>query len=122
MTISLLGLLIAEAVHAGPSPLEMAQLAFQRNCAACHSLEKGRNLVGPSLYGVYGRSAGALEGYVYSEALRRINVVWSDNNLDAYLADSQKVAPGSKMSVRLTDANVRSALVMLLKATPFNER
>lgn len=121
VTIPLFGLLAAASVRANPS-LEMAQLTFQRNCAACHSLEKGRHLTGPSLHGVYGRHAGKAEGYAYSDALRGMNVVWSDSSLDAYLADSQKAAPGNKMWVRLTDANARNALVMLLKATPGDGR
>lgn len=88
-----LGVLASAAVHAGSTDLESAQLAFHRNCAACHSLDKGENKIGPSLYGVYGRKAASMEGYSYSEALRQLNAVWSDTTLDAYTSDAQKLAP-----------------------------
>ena len=41
---------------------------FRVQCAACHSTEPGRNKVGPSLAGVYGRAYGAVPGYRYPPA------------------------------------------------------
>ncbi len=72
--------------------------ALWAKCQACHSIvPNGRNLVGPALYGVFGRTAGTLPGYRYSEAMKASGMVWTEENLDRYLAATQDVIPGSKM-------------------------
>jgi nitrite reductase (NO-forming) len=68
-----------------------------RKCQACHSIEAGKALLGPSLAGIVGRKAGAEASYNYSPAMKQANIVWDAKTLDAYLADSQKVVPGNKM-------------------------
>ena len=68
-----------------------------KKCEACHSLEPGRNLVGPSLAGVVGRKAGSDPGYDYSPAMKQSGLIWSPATLDSYLTDPQKLVPGNKM-------------------------
>ena len=68
-----------------------------RKCQACHSMEPGKTLLGPSLAGIVGRKAGADANYNYSPPMKQANVVWNAKSLDAYLADPQKVVPGNKM-------------------------
>jgi nitrite reductase (NO-forming) len=68
-----------------------------RKCQACHSLQAGKNLVGPSLAEVFGRKAGSLPNYTYSTAMKNADIVWNEKTLDAYLADPQKFVPGNKM-------------------------
>ena len=68
-----------------------------RKCQACHSLEPGKNMLGPSLAGIIGRKAGAEPGYTYSPAMKQADIVWDAKTLDAYLADPQKMVPGNKM-------------------------
>jgi nitrite reductase (NO-forming) len=68
-----------------------------RKCQACHSMELGKALLGPSLAGIIGRKAGAEANYNYSPAMKQANIVWDAKILDAYLADPQKVVPGNKM-------------------------
>jgi nitrite reductase (NO-forming) len=63
----------------------------------CHSLEPGKNILGPSLGGIIGRKAGAEPGYSYSPALKQADIVWDTKTLDSYLADPQKMVPGNKM-------------------------
>ena len=74
---------------------------YASRCAMCHSLRPGRGKAdGPDLYGVFGRRAGSLPGYDYSEAMRqagRSGVVWNTQTLDAFLADPQSDIPGDKM-------------------------
>src|SRR5262249_5074794 len=67
-----------------------------RKCQACHSLEPGKNLLGPSLAGIIGRKAGSEAGYDYSSAMTQSGIVWDAKTLDAYLADP-KTIPGNKM-------------------------
>lgn len=68
-----------------------------RKCQACHSIQPGKNMVGPSLADLIDRKAGAEQGYSYSPAMKQANIVWTAKSLDAYLTDPQKVVPGNKM-------------------------
>jgi cytochrome c len=66
-------------------------------CRACHSLEEGRNTIGPSLYGLFGRKAGTVPKFSYTEANRDSGIVWTDESLFTYLEAPQKAIPGTKM-------------------------
>jgi nitrite reductase (NO-forming) len=68
-----------------------------RKCQACHSLEAGKNLVGPSLAGIIGRKAGTEPGFNYSPAMKQADITWTPQTLAAYLADPQKTVPGNRM-------------------------
>lgn len=68
-----------------------------RKCQACHSLEAGKNTLGPSLAGIIGKKAGSVPSFNYSPALKSSNIVWDVPALDAYLLDPQKAVPGNKM-------------------------
>ena len=68
-----------------------------RICQACHSLDPGRNLIGPSLAGLIGRKAGTEPGFDYSQAMKQASITWDTKSLNAYLADPQKVVPGNRM-------------------------
>ena len=66
-------------------------------CKICHSLEAGKNMVGPSLHGLIGRKAGSVPGYAYSPAMKNANVTWNDDTLSKYLVDPKAFIPGDKM-------------------------
>ncbi len=68
-----------------------------RKCQACHSIEPGKNLLGPSLAGIIGRKAGTEQNYNYSPAMKSADIVWSEKTLDRYLEDPAKTVPGNKM-------------------------
>ncbi|MGB3272613.1 MAG: copper-containing nitrite reductase [Xanthobacteraceae bacterium] len=68
-----------------------------KKCQACHSLEPGRNTLGPSLAGIVGSKAGEVPNYNFSNAMKQSGIVWTPENLDAYLRDPQKLVPGNKM-------------------------
>ena len=80
---------------AGGDPVA-GRLVF-RKCQACHSMEPGKTILGPSLAGIIGRKAGSEAGYNYSPAMKQTNIVWDAKTLDAYLSDPQKLIPGNKM-------------------------
>ena len=85
-------------------------------CAGCHSLEKdGAAIVGPTLYGVVGREIAGLGNYAYSPALRNREGVWTYDELDAYLADSQSYAPGGMMAQRVPNENHRAEIIAYLE-------
>ena len=81
-------------------------------CAACHSLEAGKNLIGPSLHGIIGRKAALAEGYSYSAAMKASGLTWNEAELATYIEKPQKIVPGTRMSFAgLSDPAERSALI-----------
>jgi cytochrome c len=88
-----------------------------RACAACHSLEPGRHMTGPSLAGIWGREAGTVEGFTrYSEPLRQSDIVWDDTTLDAWIANPRAYIPGNRMTFRgLRDDGQRRDLIAFLR-------
>ena len=89
-------------------------------CAACHSFGAGeQTIVGPNLHGVFGRAAGAVEGFDYSPALKLSGLVWTPRALDAWLADPGSFVAGTKMTFtgyRSADDR-RDLIAYLLRAT-----
>jgi cytochrome c len=67
-------------------------------CKACHTVEAGKNKVGPSLAGVVGRKAGMAEGFNYSDAMKNSGLTWDEATLNTYLAGPKKLVPGTKMA------------------------
>jgi cytochrome c len=86
--------LVAQAQDVGDAQ-RGAQVFAQ--CKICHSLEAGRNMIGPSLHGLIGRRAGSVSGFAYSPAMKNANVTWNDDTLSKYLADPKAFVPGDKM-------------------------
>ena len=86
-------------------------------CAACHTLEPGVHRTGPSLADVFGREAGAAEGFHrYSDALRSADLVWREDTLNGFLADPQAFLPGNRMTFRgINDAQARADLIAYLQ-------
>lgn len=80
----------------GDGDAAAGRLVF-RKCQACHSMEPGKAILGPSLAGIIGRKAASEASYNYSPAMKQANFVWDAKTLDAYLSDPQKVVPGNKM-------------------------
>ncbi len=71
-------------------------------CAKCHSVTGSADdaaLVGPSLKGVYGRKAAALEDFRYSGAMRKADITWNDKELKEYITDPQAKVPGNRMAL-----------------------
>ena len=67
-------------------------------CKACHKTEAGGKSMGPSLFGVYGRKSGTLDGYAYSEGLKTGGWTWDDAKLTAWLTNPKAVVPTTKMA------------------------
>jgi len=88
------------------------------DCAACHALEKDKESVGPSLYGVFGRKAGVLGDFRYSPALKRSGITWDEQSIDKFIADPQAAVPGNRMPFAgVADAGARADLIAYLVRT-----
>jgi len=88
----------AEALAApAQAQVDAGRRLFAR-CSNCHEVGAGaRNGFGPQLNGIVGRKAGSAPAYAYSPALKKAGFVWNEQNLVAFIRDSEKVVPGNKM-------------------------
>ncbi len=88
--------LAASPALAGPDAAK-GKKVFAK-CKACHALAKGKNKIGPSLYGVFGRKAGTAPGFKrYSPAIKKSGIVWNAETLDKYLAKPRAFIKGNRM-------------------------
>jgi cytochrome c len=110
-------LLVWATMALGPARAEQAgEAVFKKNCVICHTVEVGKNKIGPSLFGVVGRKAGMVDGFAYSAANKNSNVTWDEQTLDTYLNNPQKFLPGTKMVFAgLKNPEDRKALIEYLK-------
>jgi cytochrome c len=104
------------AETAGGDPTRGAAL-FQQ-CAACHSVEPGLHLTGPSLAAIWNRRAGTVRGFGrYSDALKHAGITWNAATLDRWLARPQAVVPDTTMTLPgIENARQRADVVAYLKA------
>lgn len=114
MAVALLSLIPATSAAAAEASPGAAEL---QKCKICHSLDKGgANRVGPNLFGIFGRKAGAVDGFNYSDAMKRSGIVWDEQTLAEYLRDPKDSLPGTRMSFPgIKDAAAMSDLLRQLK-------
>ena len=85
-------------------------------CKSCHSVEKGKNMIGPSLAGIVGTKAGDVAGFSFSPALKGSGLTWDDATLDKWMENPMKLVPGTRMTYSgQTDPAKRKAIIAYLK-------
>ena len=108
-------LMLVCAAGARAGDVEKGRALFEK-CAACHSLEAGHDDEGPNLAGIFGRKAGSVKGYRYSAAMKRSDIVWADDTLDAFIQDPQAFIAGNRMPFDgVKDKGERDDLLAYLK-------
>lgn len=113
-----IGILSASG-FSGPARAEQAEELF-KPCATCHEIGAGaKHRVGPHLDGLFGRKAGSLEDFRYSESMRaagEAGLVWDAEALDQYLERPRDFIKGNRMSFRgMPDEDGRRALISWLE-------
>jgi|SRR5690242_5485008 cytochrome c len=86
---------------------------FEKRCGGCHALDRDKE--GPRLGGVYGRTAGAVDSFQYSEALKKSKIIWSDATLEQWLTDTEKLVPNNDMAFHVENPDERRAIIAYLK-------
>jgi cytochrome c len=86
-------------------------------CRACHQVgETAKNTLGPALNGLFGRKAGTIEGYNYSEANKSSGIVWDDAVFREYIKNPKAMIPNTKMVFAgISDAQDIDDLIAYLK-------
>jgi cytochrome c len=87
--------------------------ALYQACGACHSVDE--NDLGPKHRGVFGRRAGSVADYAYSEALKASGLTWDKSTLDRWLANPSQLVPGTKMYFKIDDAQSRADVIAYLE-------
>ncbi len=100
---------------AGPAQGDAAAgEAVYSRCLACHALAYDRT--GPRHCGLFGRRAGTVQGFAYSEAMKRAGVVWNEKTLDRFIADPTRAVPGTAMGYDgVKDPGERADLIAFLR-------
>ena len=119
-----LGLAIAVALaggsaFAGAGDPVKGEKVFKK-CKACHSVKPGKNKIGPSLAGVFGRKAGTAGGYKKYRGLKGADYSWDEALLDEYLTNpktfvKKRGAKGTSMAFKLKKAAQRADIIAYLK-------
>lgn len=73
--------------------------ATAKQCAACHTFEKGGpNRVGPNLWNIVGRKKASEQGFNYSAAMKAKGGEWSYEELSHFIANPRGAVPGTNMT------------------------
>lgn len=108
---------VAAMTPAGEQAMNKAgQVMFEHRCRSCHADDPAKKSYGPSLIGVFGRKAGSVEGFAYSDAMKASGIVWDEAALRKWIADNTEVMPGTRMKhMSITDRNEQDFILSYLK-------
>jgi cytochrome c len=92
------------------------ELFMTNGCPACHGVtQRDTSMVGPSLFGVVGRTAGTAPSLLgASENLKKYGVTWSAETLDEFLTNPDAKVPGTPMTGMLIDPQQRADVIAYL--------
>jgi cytochrome c len=88
---------------------------FEKRCGGCHSLDKDKE--GPRLGNVFGRKAGTIPSFKYSDSLKSAQVVWNEASLDKWLINTDTVVPDNDMDFHVPKANERADIIQFLRVS-----
>jgi cytochrome c len=106
----------------GQATAQETGAAAVAKCLACHAVgPDAQHKNGPVLNGIAGKPVASRPNFTYSEAFQTASangLIWTDDNLDKYLADPIAFLPGSRMAWAVPDAAERRAIITYLKTLP----
>jgi cytochrome c len=92
---------LGTGVSRADGDLAKGKAAFERQCAICHTVEKGGdNRYGPNLFGIVGRKAATVPGFAYSNAVKtRANWEWTEDAIGGWAMFPSTMVPGTAMGI-----------------------
>ena len=89
-----------------------------KKCSACHMIASdGKNMIGPNLWSVIGRTAGSVSDYKYSKAMVAYAKQWSFEEMNSYLIKPQAYVKGTKMAFAgLRKEKDRASVILFMNA------
>ncbi len=87
---------------------------FGRRCSGCHALDFNKG--GPRLRGVLNRKAGIVEGFPYSDALRKSGISWDEKRLNQWIENPDSVVKDNDMEFGVADVDERASIIAYLKS------
>ena len=115
LAVAAFALAVLSPIAARAGDPAAGEAVFKSQCAICHSPLQGKNMIGPSLFGIVGRHSGSVEGFRYSAANRSADITWTPEVLDKYLTAPRDVVPGTIMTYAgLKDDTKRADLIAYL--------
>lgn len=110
-------LLLTTPLTQAQGDIAQGRALFSTQCGFCHSTEAGKNLMGPSLHGVFDRASALAPGFTYSAALRGARLTWNNTNLDEWLTNPASLVPCNMMMFPgQTDTQSRQHIIAYLKS------
>ncbi|MFT5487674.1 MAG: cytochrome c2 [Paracoccaceae bacterium] len=100
LTATIAVLAISSIGYASAADMAKGKKVFNK-CKACHTLVAGKHRIGPSLAGVFGRTAGTAKKYKFSKAMKKAGkggLAWDVKTMSAYLVKPRKYVKGTKMT------------------------
>ena len=93
-----------------------------KKCSACHMIvSDGKNMIGPNLWGVIGRTAGSVSDYKYSKAMVAYGKEWTFEEMNSYLIKPQAYIKGTKMAFAgLRKERDRASVILYLNQNSDN--
>ncbi len=86
---------------------------FEKRCTGCHSLDQDKE--GPRLRNVYGRQAGSIPTFNYSDALKSAHLTWDEASLNKWLTDTESLVPDNDMSFHVPKSDERADIIRFLR-------
>jgi cytochrome c len=95
-----------------------------KKCSACHMIASGgKNMIGPNLWGVIGRTAGSISDYKYSKAMTAYAKQWNFEEMNSYLIKPQAYIKGTKMAFAgLRKEKDRASVILYLNSKSDNPK
>ena len=95
-----------------------------KKCTACHQIASGgKNMIGPNLWNVIGRTAGSVSDYKYSKAMIAYGKEWTFEEMNSYLVKPQAYVKGTKMAFAgLRKEKDRASVILFMNSKSSNPK